>query len=181
MRLAVAVLCLAILSGCQTGEEPFPDAVQDAYYPNGHPIALNVPDPLLEGLEAELVDLTNARRVENGLPALRRSLMLDALARGHAAHMPIHGFFYDHLNPEGDLPNDRLMRVARSGYIYENLWFVFEPEGAQFMLDGFWGSPVHRANLLSLTDSIGVGMFRCADPSPGNGVRVYVVMEFLRN
>lgn len=181
MRLAVAVLTLAILSGCQTGEKSFPDAVQDTYYPNGHPIALNAADPLLASREAELVDLTNARRVENGMPALRRSLMLDALARGHAAHMPIHGFFYDHLNPEGDLPNDRLMRVARSGYIYENLWWIYDDESTQFILDGFWGSPDHRANILSSTDLIGIGMFRCPDPSPGFPFRVYVVMEFLRN
>lgn len=181
MRLAVAFLALAILSGCRTGEKPFPDAVPDTYYPNGHPIALNAADPLLESREAELVELTNQRRIENGLPPLRRSLMLDALARAHSAHMPIHGFFYGHLNPEGEWPNDRLMHVARSGYIYENLWWVYDEQSMQFVLDGFWGSPDHRANLLSNTDLIGVGMFRCADPAPALGVRVYVVMEFLKN
>lgn len=129
--------------------------------------------------ESQLVDLMNQRRVENGLPSLRRTPMLDGLARAQSAHMVIHAY-YAHINPEGDGPDDRLMRISRSGAIYENIWIVTMTDSPQFILDGFWSSPEHQAAILSDSDLVGIGLYR--SPSvPGAADLVHVTMEFLNS
>lgn len=174
------LLIWALCCGCRRGEKAFPYQVPDRSYSNGHPLVLNTPDDKVVAWEQDLVDLTNIRRAENGLAPLSRSPMLDGLARAHSAHMVIHGF-YGHDNPEGDSPNGRLMRVARSGYLYENLWFVLATDSPAFILEGFWNSPEHRAAILSSTDLIGVGMVRTPNPVPEWADQVHVTMEFLRS
>lgn len=149
-------------------------------YPNGHPLILNETDARVVDWEQQLVDLTNQRRLDNGLDALTRTPMLDGLARAHSNHMVIH-YFYGHVNPEGDGPTDRLTTVAHSGYLYENVWMVNENDSPEYILDGFWNSPDHKEAILSSSDLIGVGMFRSRGLSVGNPDLIHVTMEFLRS
>lgn len=167
------LLFVLLLAGC--GEKDFPNSISDKNYSNGHPLSRNEIGSHAIPLEISIVDLTNEVRASKGLGPLSRSQYLDAIARGHSEHMFIHGF-YDHHNPEGDGPEERLIKTAgRSGYIYENIWIVQSDATAKYIVDGFVASPGHLANILSATTHIGVGLYR-----DGATNSMYVTMEFLR-
>lgn len=173
MRFLCAVL-LALV-GCSKDPE-FPSAIPDATYPNGHALATNAVEDL--AWEVELVDLTNQRRAQSGLPPLSQNLTLDAVARAHSLHMFEH-YFFGHDNPEGDSPHARLQRVASNvpWVVRENTWIVEPGKSPQYVLDGFWASPEHQANILAAGHLIGVGIVR----RPYNSLpdHIYVTMEFL--
>lgn len=169
-----AALALLLLAGC-TKDPEFPAAIPDAQYFNGHPMALNAPEDA--AWEDELVRLTNEKRSELGLGQLGRSRALDALARAHSVHMEQH-FFFDHLNPEGDVEAGRMSKFTKAAFVIrENIWIVEPGKTPQYVLDGFLASPSHRDNLLSYGHLVGVGIVR----RPYNSIpdHIYVTMEFV--
>src|ERR1017187_3148125 len=80
------------------------------------------PSPLPQ-VERAVFTLTNAERARRGLPALHPDDTLDSIARGHSIDMLRRNFF-DHTNPDGDSPGDRMARAHRQliGEGGENVW-----------------------------------------------------------
>lgn len=170
------LIALLLIVGCRKKtDHDFPYSIPDANYDNGHPLALSNIDQWQ--LEDELFNLTNERRVLYGKKPLLRNQALDSLARAHSAHMIIHDF-YGHVNPEGDGPTERALRVIHDVpfIMWENAWIIGPGQPVQDALDAFWASPPHQEALLSDTDLVGIGFYR--------GVRsdgldlIYISMEF---
>ena len=104
-----------------------------------------------------MMRLSNAERRERGLPPLKKTAELDALALAHAQRMAARG---EAVHDAGD--GDPAMRVQEAGVVArlvgENVARAADAAAAHRAL---WASPSHRANMLS-TDygRIGVGVVR---------------------
>lgn len=156
-------------------QDKFPGYLPNMTYPNGHTLTHNETDQICSELETKLAELVNAERAKIGVVALYRLSSLDALGRGHCMHEYEHGF-YDHFNPEGDGPAERLGRAGARmwGLPAENLWIVSSTATAEDILQGFMGSPGHRDNILaSYSTHFGVGIVRAP-----NG-QLHVAIEFV--
>lgn len=166
---------LILLLGCGKENHHFPGSTLNATYPNGHWLALNNAD--MASVENDLLIITNNKRQELGLRILLPNATLDAIARGHSAHMEEHQF-YAHENPEGYSPTARIRLVCDNVPFtaYENIWIMAPTQTAQDAFDAFWNSPDHKAALLSDTELIGIGMWRGTYLGLD---MVYVTMEFL--
>lgn len=105
----------------------------------------------------EFLTLVNEHRASVGCPPLVWSPAVAAVAQAHSEDMVERGYFA-HTNPDGASPFDRL-RSAGIDYSQaaENIAWGYPT--AQAVLDGWLGSPGHRANLerCSLTQH-GVGL-----------------------
>ena len=77
----------------------------------------------VEEMERRVFDLTNGERTRVGLRRLGREAVLATAARVHSEDMLRRGFF-DHVNPDGQSPADRVARIAgpSAGTIGENIW-----------------------------------------------------------
>ena len=97
--------------------------------------------------EESIRDCANRERRERGLKQLKEDPALNAAARFHARQMLVKGFF-DHKDPSGDGPVDRVKRFAKRRYLIvgENIAAGFESTGA--VCRGWMKSPGHRANIL---------------------------------
>ncbi len=93
------------------------------YPETGHPITATTTDEATLAFEANLEILVNQHRILLGLPPLEILPEAKDLARGHAVHMALHApGFFDHCNPEGDLPCNRAEKAGLEGLsIGENL------------------------------------------------------------
>ncbi|MCK6629780.1 MAG: CAP domain-containing protein [Anaerolineae bacterium] len=106
--------------------------------------------------EEELRLLINAERVSRGLAPLAFDMLLAQAAEAHSQDM-IDRDFFDHINPDGLDPGDRLDDV---GYVWSNFG---ETLGAGYttpeaMLNGWLNSSGHRNILLSSNfTEIGLG------------------------
>src|SRR5205085_10374125 len=82
--------------------------------------ALLAPD---QEIEREIFMRVNAERARHGLPALQLDAGLAVIARGHNEDMARRRFF-DHVNPEGEDPGDRVSKHQRQmvGEAGENIW-----------------------------------------------------------
>jgi len=106
-----------------------------------------------------VIDLTNAERVAQGLPALVNQVSLDVAAQSYSAEMAT-GDFFSHTSPSGTQPWDR---AAAAGYAYSS---VGENIAAGYatpeeVVTGWMNSPGHRANILNGTfTEIGAGFYR---------------------
>lgn len=96
---------------------------------------------------SEIVDLSNAARVSNGLTAFKYNLQLAAAAQQKAEHMKSNKYF-EHTAPDG---TTGWYFIEQNGYAYtsagENL--AATNEGSSAVVNGWLNSPGHRANLLS--------------------------------
>lgn len=96
---------------------------------------------------SEIIDLSNAARVNNGLPALNYNFQLAAAAQAKAEHMKTNQYF-EHTAPDG---TTGWYFIEQNGYSYssagENL--AATNEGSAAVVNGWLNSPGHRANLLS--------------------------------
>ncbi|MBI4198456.1 MAG: hypothetical protein HY533_05045 [Chloroflexi bacterium] len=113
---------------------------------------------------------TNARvaafRVNRGLLALAYSEVLSTVARAHSEDMARRGFF-DHVNPDGLAPQDRVERAGITSYSCgENLYTVSnasQDDAEHIASDSFTGwlnSPGHYENMITPRwDSGGVGVY----------------------
>ncbi|MDR3149607.1 MAG: CAP domain-containing protein [Oscillospiraceae bacterium] len=97
--------------------------------------------------EQMIFEITNAFREENGLDALDWNNKLGAAARAHSEDMADRKFF-DHTNPDGDDPFDRM---DNEGYSY---WTAGEnicagSANAVEAMEGWINSSGHRSNILA--------------------------------
>ena len=119
------------------------------------------------GIEGRIVALSNAARAAAGLPALRPDDRLRAAARKHAAEMRALGYF-SHVSPVASHASagDRALlagfvwrSVGENIYQAEGLDPRDEPRAARLAVEGWLGSPSHRANLLAPDHTrLGVGV-----------------------
>jgi uncharacterized protein YkwD len=101
--------------------------------------------PPAPSLEAEMLDLVNSERAEQGLGPLEADPELTEVARKHSADMFARGYF-SHIAPEGTDPFDRMHRDGvRFRVAGENLALAPTLEIAH---TGLMNSPGHRANIL---------------------------------
>jgi uncharacterized protein YkwD len=124
-------------------------------------------------LEAEILDLVNAERTSRGLAALAWHPGAADVARAHSTDMAARDFF-DHVNPDGLDPGDRL---AAAG-IHPSAWgeniAAGYPDAASVM-DAWMNSPGHRANILNpIYTHLGVGICDAGSMAP------YWTQDFLR-
>ncbi len=127
-------------------------------------------------LELEAFQRSNEARAAHGLGALAWDDAAYRAARAHALDMLERGYF-DHVNPEGQGPADRMWAAgvieARVG---ENLAFYegYPPEHAARVVVGDWlNSPPHRRSLLDPEFThLGLALVQKGD-------RVVVVQNFL--
>jgi uncharacterized protein YkwD len=112
-----------------------------------------------------VVDLTNQRRAEHGLPALAIDTALMRAAQAHSADQAKMDRM-SHVGSDGSHADDR---IERQGYSWtawgENVAMGY-PDAASVM-DGWMNSRGHRENILSphFTE-IGVGLAYAADGTP---------------
>ena len=152
------VLLLAACGGASTGStevSPFPPP-DDLTPP---------PDAPSDGVMSDqerahalrVLELTNRERTSRGLPALAWDDGAAGVAYAHSLDMDVRNFF-DHTNPDGELPWDRL---EADGITYstagENIaWGYPSPEA---VMDGWMNSDGHRANILRTSFTrLGVGV-----------------------
>lgn len=94
----------------------------------------------------EVLDLTNEVRAAHGLAPLRLDETANEAAYEHAWDMDLRDFF-DHVNPDGEHPVDRLARhgIERT-WVGENL--ARGHATPEDVVAAWMDSPVHRENLL---------------------------------
>jgi uncharacterized protein YkwD len=132
-------------------------------------------DPAWEAFEEEVVALVNDARADGGCcgnegcfdaaPPLAIDPVLRSAARLHSTDMAERGFF-DHDNPDGRTPFDRIREAGWDGCAMgENIAEGYETPAE--VVDGWLRSPGHCANIRTeLFDSIGVGFVEAAERSP---------------
>ncbi|SDF17667.1 CAP domain-containing protein [Sporomusa acidovorans] len=123
-------------------------------------------------LEQQAVDLLNADRKANGLPALQADSRVTTLARNYAQDM-INRNYFSHYNPEGQSPFDRLKQAGISySAAGENIAVNQSIEKAE---TAFMNSSGHRANILNSSyTKVGIGV---AYDKSGN---IYIVQDFIK-
>lgn len=137
---------------------------------NNHPIGLliqkdstrvnnrTISAQVRSGYEKQLLDLANMFRADHGLSALAWNETAAAAARQHSQDMAKRNFF-DHDNPDGKTPADRLAAHGLSDYraLGENISAGYN---TPFEAHYSWiNSQGHRTNLLSaLYTTLGVGV-----------------------
>ena len=110
-----------------------------------------------DGFEYQLFDLTNAARVEHGLPILSWDDHVKETARDHSTDMAENQYF-NHTNLEGQSPFDRMEE--------DNITFIAAGENLAagqvssiFAHEGLMNSLGHRENILNSDfESLGVGV-----------------------
>ena len=128
--------------------------------------------PDLPRTELAIVEMTNAFRRESKLGEVKPNAALTVAARAFAQYLAKTGKFAHEADGRG--PGER---VVASGYQYcqvaENLAMNLDSRGfetralARAVVEGWKGSPPHRANLLTPSATeIGVGLARAPDPDP---------------
>jgi uncharacterized protein YkwD len=109
-------------------------------------------DPEALALEEEMLRLINLHRTEGstcGGPthALQSAPALRCAARLHSKDMDERDF-YQHVNPDGDDPRQRMEAVGfTEGPWAENI--VKGPRSAEKAMEGFMESPAHCSNIMS--------------------------------
>ena len=114
------------------------------------------PDTQTSPAEAVFL-LTNIERDREGLPPLEWDDEAAAVALGHSQDMSDRSFF-DHVNPDGMGPGDRIAAAGLSvrGWA-ENIAMGYPTPEA--VTAGWMNSPGHRANiLLTWTTHMGIGV-----------------------
>jgi len=131
-------------------------------------------------LETTVTCLINEERAKAGVRPVRSSGTLRQAGVGHAQDM-VSGGYFEHTTPGGRTFIDRItntgyMRGARRWLVGENLvWGTGSQSTPQAMVDGWMGSPAHRANLLrERFREVGVAAVRATpfDASDDNGVTI---------
>jgi uncharacterized protein YkwD len=133
--LVLAAVLLIGLAGCSEDEGPTaPPSPPSTRPPASTPAEV-----------VEFVDLVNAHRTSMGLGELVWDDAVAVVATAHSADM-IERQFFDHVNPDGDTPFDRL---HDAGIVYvaagENIAYGYPIATSVF--EGWLGSPGHRANI----------------------------------
>jgi uncharacterized protein YkwD len=106
--------------------------------------------------EAEVLDLTNAARRDQGCGALSLDDSLVEAAGSHASDM-VRRHYMDHTNPDGQDPGDRMAAAGWHGSSWgENIAAGYST--AQKVFSAWMNSDGHRANILNCKfNKIGIG------------------------
>ena len=127
-------------------------------------------DRLRESFERQSFELANATRAQRGLDLFVWNDRVAAVARKHSEDMAARGYF-DHVNPDGDSPGDRLEAAGLDWRGYgENI-----AAGHSDAIDAhhaWMNSEGHRSNLLSGLRELGVGV------AFGGDYNVYYTQNF---
>jgi uncharacterized protein YkwD len=128
--------------------------------------------------EAEILRLVNDERKRGGAPPLKSSQRLILASRGHSYDMALRKYI-GHNGPAGDTPAERLRGVGvDSKALGENLYMDRDTDRmklAEHTVQGWLGSPEHRANMLSRDfATTGVGVAHAADGT------AYVTQDFAK-
>ncbi|HEU4947407.1 MAG TPA: CAP domain-containing protein [Kribbella sp.] len=107
-------------------------------------------------LERQVLDLTNAARQDKGCRPLSLESSLVEAAGEHASDM-VRRHFFDHNNPDGKSPFDRMEAAGfRGSAMAENIAVGYT--SAQAVFDGWMKSSGHRKNILNCSyNKIGIG------------------------
>ena len=106
--------------------------------------------------EQEVFDLVNQIREENGLEPFMYNETLAETARAHSQDM-IDRNFFDHTNPDGKSPFDRMRDNGLSySMAAENIAVGYPSPEA--VVEGWMNSEGHRANILGGCEELGVGL-----------------------
>ncbi|RDV13990.1 colicin V production protein [Pontibacter diazotrophicus] len=109
-------------------------------------------------LEAQMLELLNEERLENGLPPLQADTALREVARQHSEDMFRRGYFSHH-SPEGDTPFDRI-REANVRFLAAGENLALAPT-LTIAHEGLMNSPGHRANILQRRfGRVGIGVLQ---------------------
>lgn len=140
--VAVFFLSVPFLLGQQQCPQLFPPPT------NG-----GIPDgaaPAILAMEEDTLDLINQQRAANGVAALTMDEAVRGVARAHSQDM-IDRNFFDHVNPDGLDPFDRLaaegISFRTAGENIASNQGVADP--AATAVTGWMTSPGHRANILN--------------------------------
>lgn len=102
---------------------------------------------LSSAAEESIRDCANRERRERGLRPLERDRALDRAARLHARRMLTKGFF-DHRDPSGDGPADRVRRYAKRRYVIVGENIAAGYESSAVACREWMRSASHRAVIL---------------------------------
>lgn len=180
------VLTFVALAKAEERLQIAPTALSAAciYAPDWTPEKNRAAQPLtaveIASFEAELVDLVNLARVQNGLAPLMVHSALMSAASGHSQDMSVNDFV-GHTGSDGSAFWERM---TRAGYV--NISCAAENIAAGFttpqdVLNAWMGSDDHRRNILNacVTD-IGIGyVYEPTDRYPdGIGYKHYWTQDF---
>lgn len=114
------------------------------------------PADTVAAYEQEVFDLVNQIREENGLEPFVYNEILAETARAHSQDM-IDRDFFDHYNPDGKSPFDRMRDNGLSySMAAENIAVGYPSPEA--VVEGWMNSEGHRANILGGCEELGVGL-----------------------
>ncbi|MFF4216676.1 sigma-70 family RNA polymerase sigma factor [Streptomyces nondiastaticus] len=108
-------------------------------------------------LGQQVTALVNAERAKAGCSPLTENSTLDRAAQGHSDDMAARGFF-NHTNPDGKGPGDRITAAGYSWSTYgENI--AYGQQTPASVMDSWMNSDGHRKNILNCSfKEIGVGV-----------------------
>ncbi|MFD0687218.1 CAP domain-containing protein [Actinomadura fibrosa] len=109
------------------------------------------------GTAGQVIALTNAERAKHGCGPLTLDAKLQSAAQAHSADMVARNFF-DHTNPSGKDPGDRITAAGYRWSTYgENI--AAGQQTPASVMSSWMNSPGHRANILNCKfKNIGVGV-----------------------
>ncbi|WP_240449914.1 CAP domain-containing protein [Streptomyces sp. S1] len=104
-----------------------------------------------------MIALVNAERAKEGCGAVTGNSLLARAAQGHSDDMAARDFF-DHTNPDGAGPGERVTATGYGWSTYgENI--AMGQQTAEQVMEAWMNSPGHRANILNCSfKELGVGL-----------------------
>ncbi|MFF8381441.1 sigma-70 family RNA polymerase sigma factor [Streptomyces sp. NPDC015661] len=113
--------------------------------------------------EQQVISLVNEERAKAGCGPLTEHPLLTKAAQGHSDDMAARDFF-DHTNPDGDGPGERITAAGYAWSSYGENIAKGQTTAAQVM-ESWMNSPGHRANILNCGfKEIGVGLHTSGGP-----------------
>nr|WP_282693953.1 CAP domain-containing protein [Streptomyces sp. CC208A] len=111
----------------------------------------------------QVIELVNAERAKAGCGPLTANATLTSAAQGHSDDMAARDFF-DHTDPDGDGPGDRITAAGYPWSTYgENI--AKGQTTPEQVMDAWMNSPGHRANILNCSfKEIGIGIHTDGGP-----------------
>lgn len=110
----------------------------------------------IDALEQQVADEINARRADNGLPALKLSPNLSRAAAWKSEDSTNGSVTFSHVDSLGRMPSPRAEDCGYRGGAAEILAVGFR--SASSVVDGWMGSPGHRSVMLGPYKVMGVGV-----------------------
>lgn len=146
--------------------DPTPTAPPDQQTPPAGESTSSSPAASLDAVEAEVLDLINAHRQENGLAPLANASTLNISSHNHSQDMAENGYF-SHTSLDGSSPFDRMRDAGYScGTMGENI--AAGQTSAQQVFEGWMNSPGHNANMLNPNfEAVGIGLVSAPDSPYG--------------